>query len=272
MASALQWIVTALLLILVAAPPAWAGGEQQKKQYGAVESMVPESADALYVEDTPLTPVTAVGNYDNGVMLPDGTGGMLWRQGGVNPDLTAIDNAREVKLKVRELADQLLCDLDLGVFKRSDVLTVSFVDQDDFSQSSAFGRYIAEALIYELNQRGVPVKEYRIGNEIRGHQAEGDFMLTRNHRTYVKNRQAICIVGTYYQVRGSVFVNARMVRVSDRSVVRTAQLVFQQTDVVRRMLADTGPKLDSGFVSMRDFETMTRANDLTAIDLGEDLH
>ncbi|WP_290924610.1 FlgO family outer membrane protein [Halodesulfovibrio sp.] len=272
MSNAFRGVGIALLVIMVGVPKVWADEQPQQKLYGAVESMVPESADATYQEDTSLTSVTTVVNYDNGVMLPDGTGGMLWRQGSMQPDVPAVDNAREVKLKVRELADQLLTDLDWEAFKSASILPVTFVEQDNFERSSAFGRYIAEALIYEFNQRNVPVKEYRIGNEIKGRRGEGEFMLTRNHRTYVKNRRSLAVVGTYYQVKGSVFVNARMVRVSDNSVLRTAQLVFQQTDVVRRMLADTGPKLSSGFVSMRDFETMTRANDLTAIDLGEDLH
>ncbi|MEZ0574661.1 FlgO family outer membrane protein [Halodesulfovibrio aestuarii] len=272
MSNAFRGVVITLLVIIVGVPKVWADEPPQQKVYGAVESMVPESVDATYQEDTSLTSVTPVVNYDNGVMLPDGTGGMLWRKGKVEPDVPAVDNAREVKLKVRELADQLLTNLDMETFKNASILPVTFVEQDNFERSSAFGRYIAEALIYEFNQRNVPVKEYRIGNEIKGRKGEGEFMLTRNHRTYVKNRRSLAIVGTYYQVKGSVFVNARIVRVSDNSVLRTAQLVFQQSSVVRRMLADTGPKLSSGFVSMRDFETMTRANDLTAIDLGEDLH
>ncbi|MCT4627169.1 FlgO family outer membrane protein [Halodesulfovibrio sp.] len=272
MSNAFRGVLIALMVITVGVPKVWAEQQPQKKVYGAVESMVPESADAAYMEDTPLTSVTTVINYDSGVMLPDGTGGMLWRKGATRPDLTAGDDAREVKLKVRELANQLLCNLDWEVFKNASILPVTFVEQDNFERSSGFGRYVAESLIYEFNQRNVPVKEYRIGNEILGRKGEGEFMLTRNHRTYVKNRRSLAVVGTYYQVKGNVFVNARIVRVSDNAVLRTAQLVFQQTDVIRRMLADTGPKLSSGYVSMRDFTTMTRANDLTAIDLGEDLH
>ncbi|MCG8529982.1 MAG: FlgO family outer membrane protein [Desulfovibrionales bacterium] len=271
MSDAFRVLCLALLVLVVAVPPSWAQ-QAEEGTYGVVENMVPESVTAPQLQNSSVTSVRTVEAYDSGVMLPDGSGGFLWRKGSAQTDPTAIDNAREVKLKVRELADQLLTNLDWEAFKNANVLPVTFVNQNDFSQTSAFGRYMAEGLMYELSTRGVPVKEYRIGNEIIGRKTEGEFMLTRNHRTFVKNRRSMAIVGTYLQVAGNVFVNARLVRVADNSVLRTAQLVFTQTDVVRKMLAQTGTKLSSSYVSMRDFTTMTRATDLTAIDLGEDLH
>jgi hypothetical protein len=80
------------------------------------------------------------------------------------------------------------------------------------------------------------------------------------------------VAGTYYQDKENVFVNVRMFRAADGMVLRAAQLVFPQTGVSKRMLANTGSRLEETFVGMQDYQTMTRATDLTALDLGEDFH
>ena len=66
----------------------------------------------------------------------------------------------ELRLKVRELASQLF---EAGKDQLAGGVTMpaSFVNQDNLDSSSSFGRYIAEQLFYELNQLGVPVREYR---------------------------------------------------------------------------------------------------------------
>ena len=63
-------------------------------------------------------------------------------------------DAVELKLKCRELADQMLATMPNDALKGVVALPTSFVEQGNRSVSSPLGRLISEALIYEFNQRG----------------------------------------------------------------------------------------------------------------------
>jgi TolB-like protein len=219
-------------------------------------------------------PVRRLEGQFPGYLLPDGQGGYIWMTDGpaapANPSNTA---ARELKLKVRELADQLLAGMSNQDLRNLVAMPVSFVNQDDFEVSSSFGRYLTEQMFYEFNQRGFPIREYRAEPDIATRRGQGDFVLSRKiQNVFAQNPYAVLLAGTYYQDNDNVFVNARLVRAMDGLVLRTGMLVFAQTDVTRRMLANTGPRVAPTFVGMKDYETMTSNTALTSIDLGDDLH
>ncbi|GFM33432.1 hypothetical protein LN040_00390 [Desulfovibrio subterraneus] len=225
------------------------------------------------VLDGATVPMHVMRKVDSGVMLPDGRGGMIWKEGARPEPNPANVAARELKLKVRELADQLLAGLDRRALRGITAMPVSLVNQDDFEESSSFGRYIAEALFYEFNQRGFPVREYRTESQLSMRRGQGEFLLSRQQQRIGADSPTVMFVaGTYYQDKENVFVNVRMFRAADGMVLRAAQLVFPQTGVSKRMLANTGSRLEETFVGMQDYQTMTRATDLTALDLGEDFH
>ncbi len=210
-----------------------------------------------------------------GYMVPDGRGGFIWAgaYSEMKAPLPVHEAAQELKLKVRELADQLLSNTANGSIAGIIALPASFVSQDNFRQSSAFGRYIAEQMFYEFNQRGVPVREYRIGPELVSVPGQGDFMLTRQAGNIVMNsNRAAVIVGTYYSDDDNVFVNARLINGVNGMVLRTANVVFPQTEVTDSMLANSMVHLEPSYVGIKDFNTQTQMTDLSAIDLGEDIH
>ena len=89
---------------------------------------------------------------------------------------------------------------------------------------------------------------------------------------FTPDPSAAYVMGTYYFDRMTVFLNARLVRVSDGAVLSTASLTLPQTPVTRQMLARTGRKLEMTYLGLKDRETMIRDTDITNIDLGEDLH
>jgi hypothetical protein len=144
--------------------------------------------------------------------------------------------AQELRLKVREMADQLLAGMPNEALNGFAALPTSFVSQDDFSRSSPFGRYLAEALIYEFNQRGFPVREYRVDGTITMNEATGETALTRKGKVATaKIRGNALLVGTYHQDPDVIFVNARLVRSSDGIVLRTAQVMLAPNAVTLRM-------------------------------------
>ncbi|MDR1946260.1 MAG: hypothetical protein LBQ51_03740 [Desulfovibrio sp.] len=196
--------------------------------------------------------------------------------------------ARELKLKVRELAEQLVAEMRDHSLRGTVALPVSFVNLDNFDETSAFGRLVAEQLYFELNQRGYPVREYRLDNSVRIRRREGEFFLSRE-RGSVAPQSSVVIVGTYSRTPGAVFVNARLVRPKDGRVLRTADMVLEANETVGALLnsgvsrsmpahsrtAKVASGGGSGTMRIRDFDIAVRPGDpvdITPFDRGEDIH
>jgi hypothetical protein len=192
----------------------------------------------------------------------------------------AYADARELRLMVRELAEQLVADMTDCSLKGVVALPTSFVNLDDFNETSAFGRLIGEQLFYELNQRGYPVREYRMSGNIQPRAKAGEFALSRELGR-LSASGAVVIVGTYARGNNAVFVNARLIRPRDGRVIRTANLVIESNPTIESMLANKsrnaqdGVKVAAGTMNIRDFDTAMRPpapQNLTFIDKGEDIH
>ncbi|MEG2173688.1 MAG: FlgO family outer membrane protein, partial [Desulfovibrionaceae bacterium] len=143
--------------------------------------------------------------------------------------------AQELKLKVRELADQLLATLPNDCLTGLVAMPTSFVNVNNFQQSSTFGRLVAESLIFEFNQRSFPVREYRLPGYIAMRAEQGDFALARQGMVNAQEKWAALLLGTYYRDKDAVFVNARLVRAADGMVLRTAQLLLVNSELVARL-------------------------------------
>ncbi len=150
------------------------------------------------------------------------------------PDPNVVQ-AQELKLKVKEMASQLLETWPGDNLSGLVALPTSFVQLDNFQQSSPLGRYLAEALIYEFNTRGFAVQEYRLTGEIAMNPG-GEFALSRALAPYKLGQpwQAV-VVGTYYRDQYSLLVNARLVRSEDGLVLRSAELVLPMNGLLARM-------------------------------------
>ncbi|OMQ05948.1 hypothetical protein BW722_01100 [Lawsonia intracellularis] len=194
---------------------------------------------------------------DNGMFIPDGKGGSIWIPGS-NPQgpNEAFIQAQELRLKVRELASQLLDTQDSSSLIGLIALPTSFVNLNNFSESSPLGRYMSEAMIYEFNQRGFPIKEYRIDTKISmSESVGGEFSLQRNLPALsVKQQWAAILVGTYLRENNAVFINVRLVRAKDGMVLRTAQIVLPQNALLSNMIS---PPLSSGILYIGPQENNT---------------
>ncbi len=190
--------------------------------------------------------------------------------------------AREFKLRIRELADQLLSTMPTAGLSGYIALPASFVNQDDFDDTSSFGRYIAEQLFYEFNQRGFPVWEYRYTGAV-DVRPEGEFVLARDLGAFSgKERSIAFVTGTYFHEKNSTFVNARMIRGSDGLVLRTAHLIIENNDVVDHFFVRAGSsrRLPTGTMSIVNYDAAkkppapkpSKQPPATPVDLGKDIH
>lgn len=213
----------------------------------------------------------SVRRQDQGIVLPDGKGGVIIIPGaeGLAQNPNVVD-ARELKLKMRELASQLLAGLPSSLSGYI-ALPTAFVQQDDFERSSSFGRFAVEQLYYEFNQRGLRTREYRMERNLMVRE-DGEFILSRNVAATPLSSNAVYVVGTYYTDGNVMFVNARLIRASGE-ILRTGQLVMPVSQLTRRMLANSGRRMPHGSLELKDFNTEARQPEaVTAFDRGLDIH
>ena len=149
-------------------------------------------------------------------------------------------NAVELKLKFRELADQLLATMPNAALEGFVGMPTSFVDQNNTSRSSRLGRLIAESMFYEFNQRGFPTREYRLTGNIRVVGAKDNLTLVPNASIVSTQRWSTLLLGTYLVDQDVTFINARLVRASDGLVQRTGQLVLVNTPIIERLSRTDG--------------------------------
>lgn len=168
------------------------------------------------------------------------------------PEQTGYVDAIELKLKCRELADQMLATVPNDALKGFVAMPVSFVNENDTSRSSPLGRLMGESMFYEFNQRGFPTREYRLTGKIDVVGGKNDLALAANQVVPTTNQPwAAILVGTYYPDNDATFVNARLVRASDGLVLRTGQLVLPNNQLIARMSrSDSGA--GSGRVTTTD--------------------
>ncbi len=151
-------------------------------------------------------------------------------------------DAVELKLKSRELADQMLATMPNDALQGFVAMPTAFVDQNNTSRTSPLGRLMAESLFYEFNQRGFPTREYRLNGTISVQGGRDDLALAANQLVPTTGQKwAALVVGTYYVDADATFVNARLVRASDGLVMRTGQLVLVNTPIIARMAKSDAP-------------------------------
>ena len=106
-------------------------------------------------------------------------------------------NAVELKLKFRELADQLLATMPSYAIQGYVGMPVSFVDQNFTRSSSPLGRLIAESMFFEFNQRGFPTREYRLTGNIEVRGARDNLVLVPSKSILANQSWAAILLGTY---------------------------------------------------------------------------
>ena len=257
--------------------PAGMAGDANQLSHSAVKGKI--GPRALYKGEN--VPSVMGEELDSGVVLSDGSGGVVLIPGEKRKaqNRTYVD-ARELRLKIRELGEQLIADIRDCSLQGTVALPVSFVNLDDFKTTSSLGRLIAEQLFYEFNQRGFPIREYRIPGSISIRPTEGEFYLSRDlGNLSVHSSGSVVIVGTYSGDSRAVFINARLVRPRDGRVLRTASIVLEGNPLIGRLLRNTGKKYDVGEMRIRDYMRTTEplggggaSGNVTPFDRGEDIH
>ncbi|MCF8119494.1 MAG: hypothetical protein K9L83_04725 [Deltaproteobacteria bacterium] len=104
---------------------------------------------------------------------------------------------------------------------KTPIMAASFVNIDDLSESSTFGRISSAQLSTRLAQHGFNLIEIKLRQEsVFIKKGKGEFMLSRELKDLSDSREIRAVlVGTYAVSEYFIFVSVRIVRTEDSSVL-----------------------------------------------------
>lgn len=122
------------------------------------------------------------------------------------------------------------------------IVVASFVDLDDLERTSSFGRTTAQQVGSRLGQQGYRVIEARLADSLALERRQGEFLLTRDARRVLTNSYDAhsALVGCYSNAGSSVFVSARVVRLSDNAVMGAYEYYIPRDGEVNYLLSGYG--------------------------------
>lgn len=162
------------------------------------------------------------------------------------PPPAELSQAEGLATKINEMASDLYNhlggdDSDPKVGLLSDGIVVcSFVELKKVTQTSSFGRYLAEQTMSEFQRRGFTVFELRKRAAVKIQEKKGEFGLSRQAgeiNTTVVARTMI--TGTYTAAGDQILVNARVIDNKTGALLAAATTVFPRTLATNQLLAET---------------------------------
>ncbi len=150
----------------------------------------------------------------------------------------------------------------------------SFVNVDDMERTSTLGRLLPEQISSRLSQLGFVTAELKErGSAIFIRNRDGEFSLSRNLPSVLKSEGFTSVLaGTYAVEPDTVYVNVRVVRVSDQAVLAGADFALRATPGIRAMSttsvnsdAPLRPSVDTGFGNEKA-TTSTRSYTVRTLD------
>lgn len=136
----------------------------------------------------------------------------------------------DLKTQFRDLAEQLLSPLPQGALKGYVAMPAAFVNADNPAAVPQFGRYAAQELYGEFNQRGVAAREYNLD----AFPNTNDAALAKRMK---QRKCAAFLVGTYAPENNATVVKARLVGATNGQILSAGQITLPNDPQVTRLMA-----------------------------------
>ena len=175
--------------------------------------------------------------------------------------LIPAEQAMELKLKVRELTQQLIDHAREPINEQSRIIVTTFVNLNRLYKTSGLGRAMAEQMISELQRSGIEVIDVRMTPSIQIEEGFGEYGLSRDmaQLSYTHDAQAV-VVGTYTISDGQVMINARLLQQGDGLVLSSGSIVFPANRLVQGFLRDEAmPPTRGTMVELHNFTDIAPA-------------
>lgn len=156
----------------------------------------------------------------------------------------AANEAVALRTEIQGLANDLFHNLadadpengDLG----NGVLVCTFVELKKLTRTSSFGRYVAEQLMNDMQQRHYEVVEIRKSRAILLQEKRGEFGLSRNPAEVNQMPAAgAMLTGTYTASKDSIVVNATIIDNRSARLLSSATIIIPRNKLAEQLLADT---------------------------------
>jgi len=136
----------------------------------------------------------------------------------------------QLNVATKEIVRQLLHNLKNKKLDKKLVVT-SFVNLNNFQQTTSGGRLLAESMINELYSRGIEVVDYRGQGAIVVNK-NGEFHLTRNPDALRSEiMDTYILTATYFTITDKkIIINARILDSHTGDVLSTAQILYAHND------------------------------------------
>ncbi|WP_110687871.1 FlgO family outer membrane protein [Salinicola aestuarinus] len=122
------------------------------------------------------------------------------------------------------------------------IVATTFVDVDRLEQSSTLGRTVSEMFVSRLVTSDLHVIEVKLRDSLYIEENTGELILSRNVQRLGQDYDASSVlVGTYAQAQDRLFVNARLVRIDDRSILGATSFELPLTTDLRVLLPGSYP-------------------------------
>lgn len=116
--------------------------------------------------------------------------------------------------------DMLISQIKPPLVPDQAILVASFVNIDNLEESSTLGRTISEFIASRLTQNGYKVVEMKLRKSVFMKKDMGEFVLSRDiDEIRTRHNAQSIVLGTYSAAKSSVYISARMVSLSDNTVM-----------------------------------------------------
>lgn len=134
--------------------------------------------------------------------------------------------SKDINFFIRGLMQDLVSNLSF-VSDKTAVAVSSFVLLDgDYQTSNLLGLQISESLIHEVTKYGIPVIDFKATGDIEVTDS-GDFFFSKDLSKLDGDLPILYVLGgTLVEQQGGYLVNARIVDVSSKAVVSSAQALI----------------------------------------------
>ena len=139
--------------------------------------------------------------------------------------LVSANNTVLIGEYVEQMATNMLESLNVPV-ETAVVGVASFVEfTDDLVSVNPLGNLLAENFIFELQQNGIPVVDYKVAQNVMV-LANGDYVFSRNREQLNMDVMSHVLTGSIIYNKQGLVVNARVVDLESKRVVSASKKVI----------------------------------------------
>lgn len=151
-----------------------------------------------------------------------------------NPDVNLVAVSYAIVNKLEN-------SLKVPISPENPIMVASFVDINDLTASSTFGRIMAEQVGSRFAQKGYKVIEMKLRqNSVFVEQGKGEFLLSRDLKNISLNHDASAVVvGTYARSRDKIYVSTRIVNPQNSIILASVDYGIPADSGLQKSLMNT---------------------------------